>query len=63
MKFANGCWLYKEGVSAFAPQEIYEKKVTDYAVTICAPTHHINHREIPFLLLFVPNGTNFAVLK
>ena len=44
MKFANGCWLYKEGVSAFAPQEIYEKKVTDYAVTICAPTHHINHR-------------------
>ncbi len=44
MKFANGCWLFKEGVSAFAPQEVFEKTVTDTCITLCAPTHHINHR-------------------
>lgn len=41
MKFSNGCWLLKEGVACFSPQEVYYTKVTDTEVTLCAPTHKI----------------------
>ncbi len=44
MKFSNGCWLQKEGCACFAPTEAYFTKVTDTAVTICAPTTHITNR-------------------
>ncbi|MBQ9142102.1 MAG: alpha-xylosidase [Lachnospiraceae bacterium] len=44
MKFSNGCWLQKEGCGCFAPTEAYFVKVTDTAVTICAPTTHITNR-------------------
>ncbi|MCR5031572.1 MAG: alpha-xylosidase [Lachnospiraceae bacterium] len=44
MKFSNGHWLAKEGVSLFSPREAYFVDVTDTCVTICAPTIHINHK-------------------
>ena len=44
MKFGNGCWLQKEGIECFAPQEAYFVNKNDYEVVICAPTHHIMHR-------------------
>ena len=44
MKFSNGCWLQKEGCGCFAPTEAYFVKVTETAVTICAPTTHITNR-------------------
>lgn len=44
MKFGNGCWLQKEGIECFAPQEAYFVEHKKDAVVICAPTHHIGHR-------------------
>ncbi len=44
MKFGNGCWLQKEGIECFAPQEVYFVNKNDHEVVICAPTHHIAHR-------------------
>ena len=44
MKFGNGCWLQKEGIECFAPQEAYFVNRDEDAVVICAPTHHIGHR-------------------
>ena len=44
MKFGNGCWLQKEGIECFAPQEAYFVNHDEAAVVICAPTHHIGHR-------------------
>ena len=44
MKFGNGCWLQKEGIECFAPQEAYFVNKNDHEVVICAPTHHIAHR-------------------
>ena len=44
MKFSNGCWLLKEGTACFSPQEVYYTKIEDKLVTLCAPTHKINHR-------------------
>ena len=44
MKFSNGCWLQKEGTECFSPAQIYFTKVEDNLVTMCAPTHRINHR-------------------
>lgn len=44
MKFNNGCWIFKEGTECFSPAEVYFSKVENDEVTICAPTHHINHR-------------------
>jgi alpha-D-xyloside xylohydrolase len=41
MKFSNGCWLQKEGVECFAPQEVYYSKVEETCVTLCAPTNKI----------------------
>ncbi len=44
MKFGNGCWLQKEGIECFAPQEAYFVNKNDHEVVICAPTHDIAHR-------------------
>lgn len=44
MKFGNGCWLQKEGIECFAPQEAYFVNRNDHEVVICTPTHHIAHR-------------------
>lgn len=44
MKFGNGCWLQKEGIECFAPQEAYFVTKKENEVVICAPTHHIAHR-------------------
>ncbi len=44
MKFSNGCWMQKEGTEVFSPAQVYFSKKDDKQVTICAPTHHINHR-------------------
>ena len=44
MKFSNGCWLQKEGTEVFSPAQVYDRKVEDHQVTICAPTHRISHR-------------------
>ena len=44
MKFNNGCWLLKEGVARFSPQEVFEAQITDTEVRICAPTHKIIER-------------------
>ena len=41
MKFSNGCWLQKEGCTAFAPLEAYFTKVEETKVTIMAPSVHI----------------------
>ena len=46
MKFGNGCWLQKEGIECFAPQEAYFVNKNDHEVVICAPTHHIAHRNL-----------------
>ena len=44
MKFSNGCWLQKEGYQRFSPKEVYFTKIEPKQVTLCAPTHPINHR-------------------
>ncbi len=44
MKFSNGCWIHKEGTEVFSPAEVYYAKKEDNLLTICAPTHKINHR-------------------
>ena len=44
MSFSNGCWLQKEGIGCFPPAEVYFTKIEDKKVTLCAPTHKINHR-------------------
>lgn len=44
MKFSNGCWLQKEGIECMTPAQVYFSKVTEKEVSICAPTHKINHR-------------------
>lgn len=44
MKFGNGCWLLKEGVACFSPQEVFEYKIDEYSVVLCAPTGRIYGR-------------------
>ena len=44
MKFGNGCWLLKEGVARFSPQEVFEYRVDEYSVVLCAPTGKIYGR-------------------
>lgn len=41
MKYHNGCWLLKEGVGAFSPQQVYEVKRGKSEIILCAPTKHI----------------------
>ncbi|MCR5503159.1 MAG: alpha-xylosidase [Lachnospiraceae bacterium] len=48
MKFSNGCWIFKEGVSCFSPKEVYsvncgeEGKCT--AVRLTLPTYFVTSR-------------------
>ena len=44
MKFGNGCWLQKEGIECFAPQQAYFVKCTEKEASICTPTNRIHHR-------------------
>lgn len=44
MKFSNGCWLNKEGVTTYSPKEVYTTKIRSDSVTIYAPCNNINHR-------------------
>ena len=41
MKFHNGCWLMKEGVSWFGPQHVYETHIAEKEVRLVAPTSRI----------------------
>lgn len=42
MKFSNGCWLQREHVGCFSPAQVYDTKITEDEVIICAPTARIN---------------------
>lgn len=44
MKISNGCWIQKEGITAFFPQEVYFCDVKKDMVKLVAPTHHITQR-------------------
>ncbi|MBK1810184.1 alpha-xylosidase [Clostridium sp. YIM B02505] len=44
MKFSNGCWLNREGVTTYSPAEAYDVKVKDDSVIVYAPCNNINHR-------------------
>ncbi|MDF2942117.1 MAG: glycoside hydrolase family 31 [Herbinix sp.] len=44
MKFSNGCWMQREGTEVFSPAQVYFTKRDEKQLTICAPTHNINHR-------------------
>ena len=44
MKISNGCWIQKEGITAFFPQEVYFCDVKKDTVKLVAPTHHITQR-------------------
>ena len=42
MKFDNGCWIFKEGYTAFPATEIYYVKQKDNTVILTVPTTHIS---------------------
>lgn len=44
MKFSNGCWIFKEGVSCFAPKEIHFIDIKENRVKLNLPTYHITSR-------------------
>jgi alpha-D-xyloside xylohydrolase len=44
MKFSNGCWLNREGVTTYSPAEVYSAEKKNNALTIYAPCKKINHR-------------------
>lgn len=44
MKFSNGCWLQREGVECFSPQEVYYTNAEERSVTLCAPTYRVANR-------------------
>ena len=44
MKFGNGCWLQQEGTECFPASQVYFVKQERSKVTLCMPTHYINHR-------------------
>jgi len=44
MKFSDGCWLNKEGVTTYSPREVYSTKISEDSVTVYAPCNNINHR-------------------
>ena len=44
MKFSNGCWLFKQGTSCFAPAEVYFSKIEKNKVVLTCPTQHIVSR-------------------
>ena len=44
MKFSNGCWLNKDGIARFSPQEVYSTDKNEKVLTMYAPCNRINHR-------------------
>lgn len=44
MKFTDGYWLLREGVTAFFPQQAYDVETTVDSVTVYAPTKRITRR-------------------
>lgn len=44
MRFGNGCWLQKEGCTAFAPKEVYFSNIEERRVVLTAPTTFIRTR-------------------
>ena len=44
MKFQNGCWLLREGFASFSPQQVYDCRVGEEEVVLCAPTSVVNGR-------------------
>ncbi|MBR1470996.1 MAG: alpha-xylosidase [Lachnospiraceae bacterium] len=45
MKITNGCWLQKENITAFYPQEVYfSEEKEDGRIRLVAPAHHVAHR-------------------
>lgn len=44
MKFSNGCWLDKKGVTAYSPAKVYETNIKNNEVTLYVPHNLINHR-------------------
>ena len=44
MKFSNGCWLNKDGITRFSPQEVYSTAKNEKVLTMYAPCNRINHR-------------------
>ncbi len=44
MKFSNGCWIFQEGVSCFAPKEVYTVINEGKKVRLTLPTYHVTNR-------------------
>ena len=44
MKFSNGCWLNKDGITRFSPEEVYSTAKNEKVLTMYAPCNRINHR-------------------
>lgn len=44
MKFSNGCWTNKEGVTTYSPAEAYNVVTSNNSVKIYAPCSNIRHR-------------------
>lgn len=44
MKFSNGCWLNKEGVTTYSPAEIYNVETNGKSVNLYVPCNKVNHR-------------------
>ena len=44
MKFSNGCWLNKDGIVRYSPQEVYSSKIEEKLLTLHAPCNRISHR-------------------
>ena len=44
MKFSNGCWLNKDGITRYSSQEVYSSSFDEKVLTMHAPCNRINHR-------------------
>ena len=44
MKFSNGCWLNKDGITRFSSEEVYSTAKNEKVLTMYAPCNRINHR-------------------
>ena len=44
MRFSNGCWLNKEGIESYSPQEIYQVCKKEKRVEVFAPSKKIKQR-------------------
>ena len=44
MKFTDGKWLLKEGITIQSPLEVHDVEIENNMVTIYAPGRHIRHR-------------------